>query len=75
MDDPAHALEEARRAGIDLDELDKNLARTVTERIKRHDKALTLALELEAEGVIGGLDGLTINQVFAIAANWKTREA
>jgi hypothetical protein len=68
MDNPAQAIEEARRAGIDLDELDKNLARTVTERIKRHDEALTLALELQAEGLIGMLDGLTINQVFAIAA-------
>jgi hypothetical protein len=45
-----------------------NWTRTVTERIKRHDEALTPALELQAEGVIGNFEGLTINQVFAIAA-------
>ena len=50
MDDPAHALEEARRAGIDLDLLDANLALTVKERWAQHDAALELALKLEQAG-------------------------
>lgn len=50
MDQPDQALEEARRAGIDLDLLDTNLAMTVKERWQQHDAALELALKLEAAG-------------------------
>lgn len=41
------ALEEARRAGVDLDLLDTNLALTPEERWQQHDVALELVLELE----------------------------
>ena len=44
------ALEEARRAGIDLDLLDTNLALSVKERWQQHDAALTLALKLREAG-------------------------
>jgi hypothetical protein len=40
-------LEDARRAGIDLDLLDTNLALSVEQRWKQHDEALALALALE----------------------------
>lgn len=50
MDNPAQAIEEARRAGIDLDLLDSNLALPVKERWAQHDGALELALKLEAAG-------------------------
>lgn len=50
MENPAQALEEARRAGIDLDLLDSNLALPVKERWAQHDGALELALKLEAAG-------------------------
>ena len=50
MNQPDPVLEEARRAGIDLDLLDSNLALTVKERWERHDSALELALKLEAAG-------------------------
>jgi pheromone shutdown protein TraB len=46
------ALEEARRAGIDLDLIDSNLALTVEQRWKQHDAALELALMLETAGKI-----------------------
>ena len=52
MDELDPALEEARRAGIDLDLLDSNLALTVDQRWKQHDAALELALKLEAAGKI-----------------------
>lgn len=67
MDDPAKALEEARRAGIDLDEIDRSLAMTVEERIRRHDAALNLALELQGDGLIDDIEGMPISQVYAIA--------
>lgn len=38
--DQTMALEEARRAGIDLDLLDSNLALTYEQRVMRHDEAL-----------------------------------
>lgn len=41
-------LGEARRAGIDLDLIDTNLALSVAERWRQHDDALELALALEA---------------------------
>ena len=50
MDDPARALEEARKAGIDLSLLDANLALTVKERWEQHAAALKLALKLEEAG-------------------------
>jgi hypothetical protein len=40
-------LEEARRAGIDLDLMDTILGQSVEERWRQHDAALTLALKLE----------------------------
>jgi hypothetical protein len=48
MENPAQALEEARRAGIDLNLLEVNLALSVKERWAQHDGALGLALKLEA---------------------------
>lgn len=68
MDNPAQALEEARRAGIDLDLLDANLALSVDERWKQHDAALELALKLQAKGVIGELGMLTTKDIQVLAA-------
>jgi len=42
------AIEGARRAGIDLDRLDSNLALTVKERWQQHDVALDLVVKLQA---------------------------
>jgi len=50
MDQLDPALEEARRAGIDLDLLDSNLALTPEERALRHESALELALALKEAG-------------------------
>lgn len=50
MENPAQAIEDARRAGIDLDLLDTNLALSVKERWSQHDAALELALKLEQAG-------------------------
>ena len=50
MENPAQALEEARRAGIDLDLLDTNLALPVKERWAQHDAAVELARKIEAAG-------------------------
>ena len=50
MESSNQALEEARRAGIDLDLLDTNLALTVKERWEQHDAALELALKLAQAG-------------------------
>jgi len=50
MDDPADALEEARKAGIDLSLLDANLKLSVKERWQQHAGALQLALKLEEAG-------------------------
>ena len=47
MDQLDPALEEARRAGIDLDLLDSNLALSVEQRWKQHDAALELVEEYE----------------------------
>jgi hypothetical protein len=44
-------LDDARRAGIDLDLLDTNLALTVAQRWQQHDDALELALALETARV------------------------
>jgi hypothetical protein len=50
MEQPDNALEEARRAGIDLDLLDSNLALTYEQRALRHDSALELVLALREAG-------------------------
>lgn len=50
MNAAEQALEDARRAGIDLDLLDTNLALSVKERWQQHDAALALALKLQAAG-------------------------
>ena len=47
MDSTEAAIEEARRAGFDLDLIDTNLALPVEERWRQHDCALELLLELE----------------------------
>jgi len=44
------ALDEARRAGIDLDLLDSNLALTYEQRVLRHESALELVLALREAG-------------------------
>ena len=44
------AIEEARRAGFDLDLLDSNLALTPEQRALRHDSALELVLALREAG-------------------------
>ncbi len=43
-DDP---IEQARRAGFDMDLLDTNLALTPEERWRQHDTALEFVLELQ----------------------------
>jgi hypothetical protein len=50
MDNPAQALDDARRAGIDLDLLDSNLALTYEQRVQRHESALELMLALRDAG-------------------------
>jgi len=47
VDPKEQALEEARRAGIDLDLMDTLLAQPIEERWRQHEAALTLALKLE----------------------------
>jgi hypothetical protein len=41
-------IEAARRAGIDVDLLDTNLALPISERWRQHEAALQLALTLQA---------------------------
>ena len=48
MNSAEQAIEEARRAGIDLSLLDSNLALSVKERWQQHDAALDLILKLQA---------------------------
>jgi len=50
MENPAQALEEARRAGIDLSLLDSNLALTYEERVLRHASAQELMWALKEAG-------------------------
>lgn len=50
MDNPAQAIEEARRAGIDLDLLDSNLALTYEERVLRHASAQELMWAMREAG-------------------------
>ncbi|HUJ45444.1 MAG TPA: hypothetical protein VLW52_17750 [Opitutaceae bacterium] len=47
MNPADQAIQEAHRAGFDLDLLDTNLALTPEERWRQHDAALELVLELE----------------------------
>ena len=47
MSATSEALDDARRAGFDLDLLDTNLALTPEERWRQHDTALEFVLELE----------------------------
>jgi hypothetical protein len=47
MESPDTALEEARRAGIDLDLLDSNLALTYEQRVLRHERGLKLVEAFE----------------------------
>lgn len=47
MEQPDQALEDARRAGIDLDLLDSNLAMTCEQRVLRHESARELVLALK----------------------------
>ena len=47
VNSPDTALEEARRAGIDLDLLDTNLMLSVAERWRQHDVAFNFILKLE----------------------------
>ena len=42
------AIEEAERAGFDLNLIDLNLSLTPTQRLDQHQSALALVLELEA---------------------------
>jgi hypothetical protein len=42
------AIDEARRAGIDLYSMDTILAQTISERWRNHDAALNLILKLES---------------------------
>ena len=44
------ALDEARKAGIDLELLDLNLSMSVAERWRRHDEARALVARAEAVG-------------------------
>ena len=46
------AIEEARRAGFDVDLLDTNLALTPAERWRQHDTALEFVLELEQARIV-----------------------
>ncbi|RXK55267.1 hypothetical protein ESB00_05050 [Oleiharenicola lentus] len=50
MDDPAQAIEEARRAGIDLALVDSNLALSYEERVLRHASAQELMWALKEAG-------------------------
>jgi hypothetical protein len=47
MNPPDQAIEDARRAGFDLDLIDSNLALTPEERWRQHNLALEMALELQ----------------------------
>lgn len=47
MNEDLTALEDAKKAGIDLDLIDSNLALSVEERWRQHAGALELVLELE----------------------------
>lgn len=50
MNAAEQALEDARRAGIDLDLLDTKLALSYEQRVLRHESALELVLALREAG-------------------------
>ncbi len=50
MENPTQALEDARRAGIDLDLVDSNLALTYEQRVLRHESALELVWAMREAG-------------------------
>jgi hypothetical protein len=50
MDQLDRVLEDARRAGIDLELLDSNLALSYEQRVLRHESALELMLALREAG-------------------------
>lgn len=50
MKSDEQAIEEARRAGIDLDLLDSKLALTYEQRVLRHESALELVFALREAG-------------------------
>ena len=50
MESIDQALEDARKAGIDLDLLDSNLALSYEQRVLRHESALELMLALREAG-------------------------
>ena len=61
------ALEEARAAGIDLDQLDRNLAMSPAERLRQHELRLNRIEKMEA--ALGRKkDLLTAKELRAIAA-------
>lgn len=70
MENQAQALEEARRAGIDLALLDSNLALSYEQRVLRHESARELMLALKEAGAAMGRekDLLTAKELRAIAA-------
>ncbi|MEI6107402.1 MAG: hypothetical protein WCR49_10360 [Opitutae bacterium] len=70
MENPAQALEEARRAGIDLSLLDSNLALTYEERVLRHASAQELMWALKEAGEMLGREKelMTAKELRAIAA-------
>ncbi len=47
MQDLAHSIEDAERAGFDLTLVDENLRLTHAERASQHDQALALVLEFD----------------------------
>lgn len=47
MQDLAHAIEDAERAGFDLTLVDESLRLTHEERTRQHDQALALVLEFD----------------------------
>ncbi|MSU48761.1 MAG: hypothetical protein EXS37_06695 [Opitutus sp.] len=47
MNPHVQAIEDARRAGFDMDLLDSNLALPPAERWRQHNLALEMALELQ----------------------------
>jgi hypothetical protein len=50
MTNPEQVIEEARQAGIDLNQLDSNLVMSYEERVLRHESARELMLALREAG-------------------------
>lgn len=47
MEQDQHLIEEAEKAGFDLALIDASLALTPEQRVRQHDRALALVLELD----------------------------